>query len=210
MSTTPAFKFCKDCSAKLPLTGFYVSSSNTDGRVNFCPSCYQAKQKARYETKRLVADTTSEPKVCKACGQLKPADAYYRNYATKDCLQRFCKPCDNTRARAFNAANAESQAALKRARRKTDADRAVERRQKDASDRRHPERASARRAVRQAVVTGILVPQPCKHCGNEKSQAHHEDYNRPLDAIWVCDLHHRGLYHSDRYPALARRLRGTE
>jgi hypothetical protein len=32
---------------------------------------------------------------------------------------------------------------------------------------------------------------PCFMCGNEKSEAHHGDYSKPLDIIWVCKLHHK-------------------
>ena len=33
---------------------------------------------------------------------------------------------------------------------------------------------------------GWLKPQPCQECGDTKVQAHHPDYDRPLDVIWLC------------------------
>lgn len=38
------------------------------------------------------------------------------------------------------------------------------------------------------------IQQPCLICGDEKSQAHHEDYNKPLEVIWLCDKHHKELH----------------
>ncbi len=44
-----------------------------------------------------------------------------------------------------------------------------------------------------ATRNGTLVKQPCEHCleVNWKSEAHHEDYSKPLEVIWLCKLHHR-------------------
>ena len=48
------------------------------------------------------------------------------------------------------------------------------------------------RIVAKAKQDGVLVPQPCSICGSmEKIQAHHEDYDNPLDVTWYCAPHHR-------------------
>lgn len=36
---------------------------------------------------------------------------------------------------------------------------------------------------------GSMVRLPCVRCG-EKAHAHHEDYSKPLDVIWLCHQHH--------------------
>jgi hypothetical protein len=44
-------------------------------------------------------------------------------------------------------------------------------------------------AVYQALKRGKLVrPSSCEWCGgtNRKIQAHHEDYSKPLEVIWLC------------------------
>jgi hypothetical protein len=48
----------------------------------------------------------------------------------------------------------------------------------------------ARNAVTYAMRTGRLVVQPCEQCGDPKSQAHHDDYAKPLDVRWLCRTHH--------------------
>jgi ribosomal protein S27AE len=55
----------------------------------------------------------------------------------------------------------------------------------------HPERNRARARVNYAIRTGKLVRQPCEICGDPKSQAHHEDYSKPLEVRWLCDKHHK-------------------
>jgi len=59
----------------------------------------------------------------------------------------------------------------------------------------HPEKTLARIAVAKAKRKGLLKIQPCADCGvspsKAKIQAHHEDYSKPLDVIWLCPMCHR-------------------
>ena len=49
--------------------------------------------------------------------------------------------------------------------------------------------------VFQAIRKGKLIKEPCVDCGvEEKIHAHHEDYSKPLDVVWVCAAHHK-KYH---------------
>lgn len=48
----------------------------------------------------------------------------------------------------------------------------------------------ARIDVGNALATGKLTRQPCEVCGNENSQAHHPDYDKPLNVMWLCPTHH--------------------
>jgi hypothetical protein len=38
----------------------------------------------------------------------------------------------------------------------------------------------------------------CQMCGNKDSQAHHEDYNKPLEVIWLCEKCHSSLHKTYR------------
>lgn len=52
--------------------------------------------------------------------------------------------------------------------------------------------------VENAVDKGRLEPQPCEVCGADGTfkdgrrevQAHHDDYNKPLEVRWLCQKHH--------------------
>jgi ribosomal protein S27AE len=40
--------------------------------------------------------------------------------------------------------------------------------------------------VVRAIRSGVLVRGPCSRCGAAKTHAHHEDYSKPLDVVWLC------------------------
>lgn len=60
--------------------------------------------------------------------------------------------------------------------------------------KKDPLKVKVRQIVRTLVYEGKLKKYPCVVCGNPKSQAHHEDYSKPLDIIWLCAQHHTDLH----------------
>lgn len=53
-----------------------------------------------------------------------------------------------------------------------------------------PQVTRAHRIVYESIRKGELMRGPCVICGNEKADAHHEDYSKPLDVRWLCRYHH--------------------
>lgn len=41
---------------------------------------------------------------------------------------------------------------------------------------------------------GKIAACPCEKCGSARSQMHHENYNDPLDVIWLCRPCHLRLH----------------
>lgn len=62
--------------------------------------------------------------------------------------------------------------------------------------RLNPEKTIARYKVRMAIYKEELVrASQCEHCDRERfTYGHHEDYNRPLDVIWLCQRCHSRLH----------------
>lgn len=54
----------------------------------------------------------------------------------------------------------------------------------------HPEKQKAREEVRKATKKGIISKLPCEVCGEKNTQAHHDDYSKPLQINWLCKKHH--------------------
>lgn len=63
----------------------------------------------------------------------------------------------------------------------------------------HPKRRAAQVAVGNALRDGRLAKLPCMVCGAD-AEAHHPDYDQPLDVVWLCPPHHKQAH------ALARKL----
>lgn len=70
-------------------------------------------------------------------------------------------------------------------------------------DRANPKAKWAHRALASALRAGLVERQPCEECGAIHGEAgavihgHHDDYDRPIDVRWLCQLHHR-RHHAQR------------
>lgn len=40
--------------------------------------------------------------------------------------------------------------------------------------------------VARALAACRLVKLPCQRCGEKRSEAHHPDYSKPLEVVWLC------------------------
>lgn len=65
---------------------------------------------------------------------------------------------------------------------------------KRATTRRYreenPKKYKAQSAVGHALRSGNLTKQPCEVCGELTVHAHHTDYLKPLEVMWLCPEHH--------------------
>ena len=139
---------------------------------------------------------------CNTCGVKLDGYNNYRSCRTK------CKECTKKAARANRASNIEYYREFDRKRyhesdeRKANAKACTDRARADGrhteyvrkNRAKHPEKYKARTAVGNAMRSGKLTKLPCNGCGNPEVQAHHNDYSKPLDVVWLCTRCH-GKHH---------------
>lgn len=149
-------------------------------------------------------------KVCFKCGINKPLSEFYKHSQMADGHLGKCKECakkdvtDNRklredfykvydRVRSYSEHRKEKQ---RKYRRKED----VKERHNIANNKwceNNQAKRKAQTAVRRAVLAGKLIKQPCFVCGvTENIEAHHCNYDAPLDVTWLCTKHH-GEVHRD-------------
>lgn len=52
--------------------------------------------------------------------------------------------------------------------------------------------------TRRLIARGEIAKQPCERCGEQKAQAHHEDYSDPRLIHWLCVSCHLGQHGNER------------
>ena len=129
-------------------------------------------------------------KACFKCKVIKPLSEFYKHSQMADGHLNKCKDCAKNDVRTHRAQNLDKvrQYDRERGKRPERIKAGVEiTRIWRAEDKR---RQKAHNMVSNAVKTGKLVRQPCCRCGNPKTVAHHEDYDKPLDLMWLCQVCH--------------------
>lgn len=133
----------------------------------------------------------SESKKCFKCGQVKSLDEFYRHPAMFDGRLNKCKECTKNDVNKHRQENIEKIRAYDRERAKNSdrikAASAVNKAWRNADKRR----SVAHSAVARAIKAGRLLRMPCSRCGDANSLAHHEDYDKPLEVVWLCQPCHK-------------------
>lgn len=139
-----------------------------------------------------TANTSS--KTCFKCGVTQPRTEFYKHGAMGDGLLGKCKGCTKADVNAHRLANLEKIRQYDRDRAKHPhriANAAEQAKRWLSEDKR---RSSAHNKVARALRAGVIEKTPCCICGAEKSLAHHESYDRPLDVVWYCQSHHKARH----------------
>ena len=143
-------------------------------------------------------------KTCFKCGANKTLDQFYAHKQMADGRLNKCKECAkedvrNTRAdrvdyyREFDRKRNMKPARV-RARKaylKTPAGKAARAATIQRYQSKFPDKKKATMAVNNAVRDSRLIKKPCEECGAKKVEAHHANYSKPLEVLWLCNKHHR-------------------
>jgi hypothetical protein len=111
-------------------------------------------------------------KKCCNCQQEKTFESFHKDATAPSGYSSYCKLCKKQKDTKYYSYSEQ------------------EKKRKTKYRLEFPERKNAQSKVYRAVKFGKLIKQPCFICG-EDSEAHHPDYSRPLDVVWLCSSHHR-------------------
>jgi len=59
---------------------------------------------------------------------------------------------------------------------------------------KHADKVRVRAILYRAVKRGEIQKQCCEICGSANVQAHHPDYSKPMDVMWLCPKHHAWIH----------------
>ena len=131
-------------------------------------------------------------KHCRWCGETKPIDAFYKHPQMKEGRLNKCKECQKKSSTTNRLKNLERVREYDRKRAKLPHRWAAGAAQSRKARARNPNYQTAHNAVARAIKAGTLLRSQCQVCGRKTDvQAHHEDYEKPLDVMWLCPpCHH--------------------
>ncbi|KKQ63520.1 MAG: hypothetical protein US85_C0016G0016 [Candidatus Shapirobacteria bacterium GW2011_GWF1_38_23] len=113
-------------------------------------------------------------KKCNGCEKIKPLSSFYYNSHNQN-YSYHCKECDR-----------KMQVAQFYKRYTPEQRREMWNKATKKSRKTNPAMWSAGKIVYRAVSSGVLKRQSCFICGHDKTDAHHEDYSKPLEVVWLC------------------------
>ena len=130
-------------------------------------------------------------KKCFKCQTIKPLTEFYKHSKMADGYLNKCKGCTKNDVSEHRNQNLEKIREYDRTRAKN-----LERIKAtteivNAWRTEDKRRSVAHSAVARAIRNGLLVRMPCVKCGEIKSVAHHEDYDKPLEVVWLCQPCHK-------------------
>ena len=169
-------KTCVRCRQEKPIEQFYRIRSASDGHQSWCKACATQYARDRRPPKQRQPVPTGFAR-CSGCKTVKSIDEFPRNRANRNGHGRYCRSCQHLRARVYE---------------KTEKNRKRKRCYQKGYARR-PEIAhkmKIRQLAQLAALFGVITKGLCR-CGSATVEAHHADYSRPLDVIWLCRECHR-------------------
>lgn len=141
-------------------------------------------------------------KQCFKCQEIKDISEFYRHKAMADghlnkCIICTKKDSQNERIRNLNNpawVEWELDRCRIKARKYREDGRVIKTMESIESKARwaikNAHKIKAQRMVMRAIRSGKITKQSCEICQDPNTQAHHDDYTKPLAVRWLCVRHH--------------------
>lgn len=177
-------KVCTKCKTEKPFEDFRKSARYKDGHYSRCKECMK-----EYENKNLDQERKRELR--------KKYRENNRERIRQQDREAYANDPEKYRAKARKSQKKYFQSPKGREKYKLQS---IKLRQK------YPEKARARSLLSNAICDGLIIrPTQCSLClsSNGMIEAHHPDYSKPFEVVWVCKschfmVHNRIKHHRDR------------
>jgi len=138
-------------------------------------------------------------KKCIRCKKSLPEDCFNKNKRMSDGLYYYCKVCKSAYSKMEYLRHKKDYERRCYEWRKTEKGKASIKKTYQTQREKFPEKYSARNALNVAISYGkIKRPKVCSCCGKEaRICAHHYDYSKPLEVIWLCYQCHTKKHSSE-------------
>lgn len=133
-------------------------------------------------------------KTCSRCNETKPLEDYPRSAGYTHGNRGQCRSCLNEIARIYRRKNTERKREINRRWRESHREQDRERLRRWRSE--NELKQWAQNLVKRAVNQGRLRQRACLMCESVETVAHHPDYLRPLEVVWLCERHHKQVHAS--------------
>ena len=134
-------------------------------------------------------------KVCRVCCIEKPLQEFYSHILSSDGYTGSCRVCVRARVARNRIKNIDTIREYDRERNGLPHRKEAAKLRLKTLRRNHPEKDRARNMVAKALASGKLVRKPCAVCELKRTEAHHFDYSKPLEVIWLCAVHHSAIHY---------------
>jgi len=138
-----------------------------------------------------------EKKVCFKCKKSKPLNQFYKHPQMEDGHLNKCKECAKIDVSDNYRKNKDHYREYEVKRNKTKKRKVQKFIQCKISRANNPEKRKAHGVISKALkAKKIIRPDRCAICGKKDMilHAHHEDYSKPLDVLWVCVQCHQHIH----------------
>lgn len=131
-------------------------------------------------------------KQCFKCKTVKPLNEFYKHKEMKDGHLGKCKECQkkDVKDRYRDPLSREKILAYERKRASDPLRKKMAYEYVKRMRARNPEKYKARQKVSNSIRNGSIKKGKCEMCGDPNTEAHHTDYSKPLEVMWLCRKHH--------------------
>lgn len=131
-------------------------------------------------------------KTCRRCYLDKPIEQFYKHKQMFDGHLNFCIECVKKRV-SIHAKTPQGKLIDKK-RNQSEKRKQWLREFQKKERAKFPLKNRARGILNNHTRNGRILKEKCKICGKLKVEAHHPDYSKPLEVIWLCIYHHKKLH----------------